>query len=382
MKILEIQGQVEGGGSELHTWLLSEGLRKRGHEVVIAVPDNGHPMVDDVRALGFQVEEFRLVPVWRRLLDLPRGFWVRKVVIDNDIDLVHSHLFNADVIGWLGARLSGRPIVTTLHGPTIQPHLKKTPLVRLFLAIFSFFMRRMDGWIAISPFVRRLIANERGLDEAKIDVVYNASDVAKHETVEVDRTAVLAELGVPPDARVIMMVGVLNGTKRPHLFVDLAERLAPRRRDCHFLLVGHGPLEQSVRDRVAKLGLEAQVHVLGHRRDVPQLMHVTDILAFTPRDEGFGRVMTEAMASHVPVVGTHSGAVPDIVLDGVTGRVVGDGDADAMAEACFELLEDEALRARMGRAAYERVVDLFDLDLFVERTERVLLRVREERRRG
>ena len=117
------------------------------------------------------------------------------------------------------------------------------------------------------------------------------------------------------------------------------------------------------------------MHLLGHRSDVPEILRLTDVLAFTPRDEGFGRVMTEAMASAVPVVAFRSGACPDIVVDGVTGFIVPDEDVDQLADRCLRLLDDDALRERMASASLARAREQFDIGPFVERTEAILERV-------
>lgn len=371
MKILEIQGQVEGGGSERHTLLLARGLRDRGHDVVLAIPDTDHPMVAEMEALGIPLERFRMVPTWLRLFDVPRGLWVRRLIRRYDIDVVHTHIFNADAMGWLGARLTGRPVVTTLHGPSINVHMSRTLVVRVFLACITWLLERFDRRIAISPFVQRYVSDDRGIPIEDIDVVFNASDVASH-AVDVDEAALRVSLGIPSGVPIVSAIGVLNDQKRPMSFVEAAGRIATERPDCHFLLIGKGPLEAAIRYRVEALGIGSVFHVLGHRSDVPALLAITSILAFTPRDEGFGRVMTEAMSSAVPVVAFRSGASPDIVVDGETGHLVADGDVEALAGRCLELLGDEPTRARMAVAARARARALFDVGPFVERTEAIL----------
>jgi len=347
--------------------------------VILAVPETDHPMLDEMRQLGFRVETFPLVPTWRRLFDVRRGLWVRRLVLDNDVDLVHTHLINADAIGWMGARLSGRPVVTTLHGPAINVTVERSWPVRVFLACVGWIFARMDRRIAISPFVRRYVAADRGLALGSIDVVFNASDVARH-AIEVDAAAVKRSLGIPDGAPVVSVIGFLIEYKRPMLFLEAAERVLRSRPDCHFLVIGHGPLEDDLRRRIEGTPLEGRARLLGHRTDVPELLHATDVLTVTARDEGFGRTMTEAMASSVPVVAFDSGSCPDIVVDGETGFVVVDADVDTMAQRLVELLDDAGLRERMGAASLARARDLFDVGRFVEETETILVQAASARR--
>jgi len=232
----------------------------------------------------------------------------------------------------------------------------------------------MDHRIAISPFVRRFVSKDVSLDPDTIEVIYNSTETTLHEG-EFDRERIRKEIGVPTGCRVILCLGVLNAQKRTRLFIDMALRLASDRSDCHFVLAGLGGMMEELKHRVVEAGLSERFHFLGYRSDVPGLLSVTDILAFPAQDEGFGRSMTEAMSSSVPVVAFDSGACPDVVEDGVTGYVVADGDVAAMAARCKELLDDPALKERLGRAGLERARELFDVPRFADRTEAVLLRV-------
>lgn len=114
---------------------------------------------------------------------------------------------------------------------------------------------------------------------------------------------------------------------------------------------------------------------------MPELLSVTDLLVFPAADEGFGRAMTEAMSIRVPVVAMDSSACGDVVEDGVTGYVVPDADLEAMIERSRELIDDPALRERMGAAGLQRAKRLFDVPAFAEATEAVLERVLAQRRR-
>jgi glycosyltransferase involved in cell wall biosynthesis len=103
-----------------------------------------------------------------------------------------------------------------------------------------------------------------------------------------------------------------------------------------------------LRQEVARLGLEPRVSFLGERRDVPQLMRSADLFC-QPNDgpEPFGVVFAEALLSAVPVVTTASGGAPEIV-SAECGRLVPVGDVDALTRVLGELVDDEALRLRLG----------------------------------
>lgn len=379
MKILQIQGQVEGGGAERHTFILSKALRDRGHDVVLLVPDTPHRMIDEMIEDGFVVERFPFVPVWRRIVNVSGGMLVKRVIEKHDIDLVHTHIFNADVMGLIGGRLAGVPVVTTMHGATLGPHLERTLVLRTFLTIMSLVFAWMDARIAISPFVKRYVAKDTGVKESSIDVVYNCSDVSVYDRA-FDEAAMRADVGVTEDQTVVLCLGVLNPQKRTSIFVDLAIEIAPERPETVFLLAGLGNLRETFEARIAAAGLEERIRFLGHRHDVPELLSVTDLLVFPAANEGFGRAMTEAMSSSVPVVAFDSGACGDVIEDGVSGFVVEDEDVPALVARSLELIDDPAKRARMGAAGLARARALFDVPAFAAATEKVLERVLAQRR--
>lgn len=372
MRILQIQGQVEGGGSEIHTHLLSRGLRERGHEVLICVPDHEHPQIEDMRRDGFALPRFRARLNWRGVVDLPAGLRIQRIVETERIDLVHTHLWNADMMGLIGGRLAGVPVVTTLHGPTLNLHVKRDPWVHAFVYVMANVIRRMDRRIAISHFVRRLVAADLGIPDREIDVVHNSSDFARYQQ-PVDRSAVRRSLGVAQEAPLIGCAAVLNPQKEPIAFLEVARRVLDVRPDCRFFWAGRGPLQDAVERRRGELGLAGVVQLLGWRPDIPELFAATDVLAFTARNEPFGRVITEAMSTGTAVVAFDSGACSEILADGVTGFLARDGDVPAFAERCLRLLGDADLRRRIASAARKRVLEYFDVARFVDETEAILV---------
>lgn len=374
VRVLQVQGLVGGGGSERHTFILSRALRELGHEVVICVPDDADEMVDAMRDDRFAVEVFHNVPTWRRVVNYHGGRFIRDVVLRHDIDLVHTHLFNADVIGSVGARLAGRPVVTTFHGAILGPHLPRDLKIRTFMRLMRPIYRGMDARIAISPFVRDYNVKDVGLHPESIEVVFNASEVDLYDR-DWDGRQFRREQGIEDLVPVVLMVGVLNDQKRPDQFLEMAIRVAAAEPDVHFVVAGHGPLRDRLAARAREAGISDRFHLLGHRTDIPRILAASNILVVTAREEGFGRGMTEAMASRIPVVAFDSGACADVVDHGVTGFISPDRDIDSLSGRVLDLIRDPLLATRMGEAGLKRVRDHFDVRDFGRKTAAVLDRV-------
>jgi len=166
--------------------------------------------------------------------------------------------------------------------------------------------------------------------------------------------------GIEPHATVLTHVGRFAPPKNHALLV---EAFAQVRADCplYLLLVGAGELEDAVREQVAGLGLASRVRFLGVRADVADILRASDVFVLSSRWEGNPMSVMEAMAAGLPVVSTAVGGVPELVREGVTGRLVPSEDAGALAQALQALVDDPARRQAMGAAARRHAVAHFDI---------------------
>lgn len=120
-----------------------------------------------------------------------------------------------------------------------------------------------------------------------------------------------------------------------------------------------------------ELGVSEQIQWLGYCADPASLLQASDIFVLASTGEAFGLVLTEAMACGVPVVGSRSGAIPEIVADGITGLLAGPRDEVSFADAIEQLARDEDLRRKMGAHGLVRVKENFSLEVDSENTLRI-----------
>jgi glycosyltransferase involved in cell wall biosynthesis len=131
-------------------------------------------------------------------------------------------------------------------------------------------------------------------------------------------------------------------------------RLAQEAPGARLLLIGDGPERASLTALAARLGVSGRIAITGATAEVGAYLAAADVFAAPSRNEGMGRALVEAMALGLPVVGAAVGGIPVVVTDGVCGRLVPAGDAEALAQALGDLARDEALRAKLGAAAVQR----------------------------
>jgi glycosyltransferase involved in cell wall biosynthesis len=133
-------------------------------------------------------------------------------------------------------------------------------------------------------------------------------------------------------------------------------------------IAGSGPSDSSLRDLVASLGVAERVRFLGWRTDVGRLLAAWDLLVIPSLDEGFPLSALEAMAAARPVVATRVGGLSELVVDGVTGRLVPPGDTDALVRCIAELAIDRQRLALMGIEGWKRVHESFSASRMARQT--------------
>ena len=181
---------------------------------------------------------------------------------------------------------------------------------------------------------------------------------------EADRTAPApraerpALLGISADALVIAYTASFVAYKRHDILLAAFALLAPEYPHLHLVLIGIGPLRQTIETRAASLP-QGRVHFAGARGDARKLLGAIDIYAHPAVGEGFGLAVVEAMLAECPVAAARAGALPELIDDTATGLLCAPADATALAAALRLLLNDAALRTQLGRAARKTALTRF-----------------------
>ncbi|WP_131728308.1 glycosyltransferase family 4 protein, partial [Achromobacter xylosoxidans] len=199
----------------------------------------------------------------------------------------------------------------------------------------------------------------------------------------VEHSTLREELGLAADDVVVGCVAVMRATKGHKDLIDAIAPLMAARPKLHLVFVGGGsPVFEQTQAYVAERGLADRIHLMGMRRDVPNLLAGCDLFALATQQEASGTVYVEAQASGLPVIGTDVGGVSEMFRDGETGILVPPKDPAALTAALERLVDDAALRHRMGEAGRKMVWEegVFSPARLAETTEAVYTRWLAERR--
>ncbi len=226
-----------------------------------------------------------------------------------------------------------------------------------------------EGIVALAKSHARYLVDREGIDERRIRIIPNGVDTDRFRPAgsESERERRRSALSIPPGRFVVVIVAALRPEKNHRLLLEAAARIAVSRREFLFLIVGEGPEGEELRRLARDPSLGDSVRFTGRRDDIPAILSAADLAVLCSHRivETFPLAVLEAMACGVPVVSTDVGAVREMIADGVEGRIVRPGDAEALAEALLALADASDERTRMGERGRERVVRDFTVDAMV-----------------
>lgn len=267
------------------------------------------------------------------------------------IDVLQTHLFEAQLVGLLAGRLARTPLmVMTAH------HSHELPLLgrRVPFALDRLSATRLaHRIIAPSASMATTLERDHGVPPGRIAVVLHGFDVAGWEPSESNRARIRADLDLD-DRVVITSVARFHWIKDHPGLLRAFAAVGPAHADAVLVLVGGGD-DRAARALAAELDIVDRVRFTGPRHDVGAILDASDVFVHAALSESFGLVLGEAMAKAKPIVTTRVGAVPELLGDGDGGAVVEPGDPIALGGALSDVLGRRHEWSKMGWRNHERI---------------------------
>lgn len=350
-RVAHILSSFGMGGQERVAFDLAVSQKRAGCQVTVlsmAPPPDG-PLAAELRDAGIEAERVaRPKPGVDPILVLRLARWFRK----HRVELVHTHNRMALIYGAPAARLARAAIVHTKHG--------NNPRGGTRLLAGNLAARFVDAFVAVSPETAAFARKRREVDERRLLVISNGIELGRFHPAPAARERVRAELGIAADAWVFGTVGRIATEKNHALLVRaMAPLLGPGTR---LIVAGDGPLRVDVAKLVETLGVSGFVHLLGARRDVPDVLNALDVFVLSSDTEGLPLSVLEAMATGLPVLSTRVGGVPTVLDDGQTGFLVPVGDEAALRDQAARLYGDPAASRACGARARSAAVTRFSAE--------------------
>lgn len=345
-----ITGLTVGGAQDFLLSLLRE-IRDRDYEWLVVGLYPGSLRTEFERS-GIDVVELEM----RRAVHPPTWFHLRHLMREFRPHIVHTHLGKADNYGRVAASTAGAPvIVSSVHNFEdwwARPLLRSIDRLTLRFADVI-----LAGTEDIEEHLRASLKYQADIRVLPYGIAL--SDAGQMNTLPKIRRKV--ELGLPPDARVMTMMGRLEAQKG-HIYGLRAAAVV--RRECpalQVLVAGDGSLAEDLQAEVRRLGAEHYVQFLGVRRDLDVIFGATDVFVMPSLWEGLPIALLRAMAARMPIVATSVGSIPRAIEDNVTGLLVSPKDIRELAKGIAACFANEKMASRLGEAAQTAVHDKYDI---------------------
>lgn len=350
-------------GGQNQVLLTVNGLREMGQRAALVAHPNG-----ELRSRAS--EGLELIPIAPRAeMDLGAAWRLSQALKRLRPDVIHAHdphgVAMASLALSFGARSAQGYSPALIASRRVDFHLKSN-------ALSKWKYHQVDCFVAASAAIRRMLISDGIAEDRAVTV---------HEGIDVDRVAAVPPVNVheafwlPHQAPVIGNVAALVPHKGQRYLIEAALVVVQQVPDARFIILGEGDLRDQLERLVRERHLEKHVLLPGFRTDVLGCIKGFDLFVLSSLTEGLGTSLLDAMACGKPIVATAAGGIPEVVADGTTGLLVEPRTHQSLAAAIVRMLNDAALRQKMGAAGLARVRERFTVERMVAETAAVYARV-------
>ncbi len=335
LRILELITPSRIGGAETHLATITRELSTLGDTVSVFCPE-GRPLIE-------YLTDRNITPVswttWGKFD--PRTLWRFAALIgERQVDIVHTHLTTATLLGSLAARFTQTPCAATVHG---------------FTSAFCY--RYVDRLITVSNAVKRHMVRQ-GIPARKITVLYNGIPLERYQPLAINEAK--RALGFPTESYRVGIFGRLSSEKGHECLLKAWPEVTAHVLGARLMVVGAGQNEAALKEQAKRLNLRDSVEFTGFISDPRSLMSACDLVVVPSLKEGFGLAAVEAMALERPVVASDTGGLAEVVSHKETGILVPPNQPEELADAIRLLLFNQEAMTAMGRAGRLRVSKYFN----------------------
>ena len=353
MRIVHLIGGGDEGGAKSHVLSLIQALSE--HMEVSLISFRRGPFHDDAVAMGLDAHVFHD----RTLLSEVRH--ALRVVRSSPCDLLHAHGAKGNLVGLLLRRITGIPLVTTVHSDPRLDYLHSLPKRLSYGLINTVALRHIRHHVAVSENFRDMLTS-RGFDPQRIQTVYNGIPF-DNEIPVCPREVFFGKYHIPfpLDCLLVGIMARLHPVKDHDTFLRAAAQVAAKHPKARFLIGGPGDLLPQLEKLAESLGIRDKVHFAGMISAPYDAFQNLDINVLTSLSESFPYVILEGARFSRPTISSRVGGLGDLFVHGENGYLFEPRDVSALASHLDSLLGDPVLRRTMGERFHEAARSRFSL---------------------
>ncbi len=342
MRVLHVSSALSWrGGEQQVAWLLEE-LRTAGVEQQVYCP-TGTPLATYAEEKQYAWTGYQKTSS----LSVAAARGLKRAADDYQADIIHLHDSHAHTYAVMAATFF------SLKTPLVLSRRVDFPIAKSWASKWKYNHSSIKKIICVSDFIQELIRPQIN-DPKKITTVHSGVDLTRFSNQKNGKLHSL--IGLPRDTVLIGKVAAIAPHKDFFTFVDTCVLINQQKPEVEFVIIGgDGGEEALIRTYIEEKKLDDKIHLVGFQNNVPDLLQDLTLFLFTSKTEGLGTSLLDAAAAGIPIVATRAGGIPEIISDGENGRLAAVGDAEALAGAAVEILQDEALQKRYSKRGLELV---------------------------
>src|SRR5581483_9532863 len=363
MRLLHTESSRGWGGQEIRILSEAEGMRKRGHEVILAV-NSGGGLISRARDAGFIVYEL----AFRRSCALKTIYELVQICKRHRIDAINTHSSLDAWLGGIAARIAKKKVIRTRHLST---------MIRKGLNSRLLYKSLADFVVTTSSPILRTIEKQAKLSPSRLQCIPTGIDPHVLKADLMKAAEFRASLGVGSSDVLIGTVCFVRSWKGINDLLQAAV-LLKERKEIKWVIVGGGHVND-YKAKIPELGLERIVTFTGHIEMPYSAMRAIDIFALlSTAHEGISQASLQAAFLERPLITTTVGGLPEVCLNGETGLLVSPFSPAEVAKAVVKLVDNPMLRQQFGMRGKQLVEEKFTLTHMLDEMEKVYEAISKE----
>lgn len=391
---------------------LAAGMTKRGHEVIVLAPSiSGEFEIEEDKEGGFKVvrltsarlpfypDQISQVPEAKEIFGkrIPRiayknglhvsfspYYEIKEVLEKFQPDIIHNQTPGPVALAILRyAKKTNTPLVSTGHAYpdnfTSQLHLPvvaKKPLDAAIRSYFASFLKKSEyATMPTELAIADLLPKRRKKFHVPIEALSNGIDLSRFKPGKSDEK-ICKKHGIDSHKPIVLYVGRIDPEKSLDILIKAVPAVVAKVPDVQFVIVGDGSAKNKLQDLAEDLDVAQNVNFTGKvvGEELPKIYQAGDVFAITSTTETQSIVLMEAMASGLPAIAVHAGAVTELVKNGKNGFLCVPNDTDAVAKRIIEILSDDSLKKKMGKMSTQ-LIKKHDIGYTLKRMEEIYQQV-------
>lgn len=352
--IIQIIADSSISGGPSHVLDLCQNLNKNKFNIAIVCPPG--PMVKNFKTAKAAVYE---IPI-KSAFDPNAILQIKEIILKekakNPNLIVHAHGTRAGFLAEKAIKNLNVKLIYTEHLWTKDYHLKNPLREKLQLFALKNLCRHADKIIAVSNAVKEFLTDKKIVNPTKIEIIYNGIKVNYRKKNKSNKKIIVGS------------IGALNSQKGYQYLIKAAKKVLYEIKDVQFEIVGEGPLLQNLKLQVSNL--KSNFKFLSNIENLDEKIASWYLYIQPSLSESFGLSILKSMAQGLPVVAFSVGAIPELVVQNVTGILVQPRNSQQLAQAIIKIIKNSHLREEMSQAAREQA-QKFQLTEMIKKTEKL-----------